>query len=1002
MPTDPPSEEPRLFGHFQLLRELGRGAQGIVWLAEDTVLRRHVALKMLSNAGLQSELIRERFRREAEVASRLEHPGICGVHAVGEVDGVPYIAMQFVRGQTLADLLDKARATDSSASDAAPENDSTITSLTGKDAISDVLRLIERAARALHAAHEAGLVHRDIKPANLMITPEGHPVILDFGLARDLEDVDSNLTETGAILGTPAYMAAEQLRGRRDEIDRRTDVYALGVTLFEALTLRRPFEAESFEQFYQLILNGTPLSPRKLNPRIPPDLGTVVEVAIERDRARRYASALELAEDLRRVRAFEPIRAKAPGPWARAVKWAKRHPTLAVAGGALTLFTLIGLGLLVRADLEQRRATREHLANAEQALAASEFASALESVAKARERDPDSARAVELKAEIERARDRAALEAQRSADLAAAREACATARERTAQHEADRARLAELRADLEAERTQVFDQFAPEVARAAFAEKEREALRLESSAQRTVSEAGEALNAAARLEARWGATPETERAFADHWFLLWSEALERGQRDEAERLQGLVTLHDHEQRYAARLLGHGTLTLGAVPFETELYLFRYESLELVDDPAAVPRLVPVPSDGLARTPRLARRDAATWDPCLRVTRVDAGGWAERNGLTPGVHLEAVDGERGRKGRDRLRARALDEPLELLCCGDGPAPTLALPAGEPAGFTVEVTAAPLFRSPANRLARGETRELAPGSYVVLAHAPGYLDQRVPVLVPRLGTVRLDVTLLRPEQVPVGFEYVPGGSFIAGGDPEAPESLSRAEVELGPFFLARRELTNAEWQRFLDDPEVSARIAASDVPLYVPREPRNGPMAAEVLGGPDAPVMGVSWNDVHDYLAWRNAAAERDGEAFVYDLPTELEWEKAARGVDGRAFAFGDRFDFALVVGFHSRERYLYDAPGGLEPRDESPYGMLDMTAHRREWTRDPGAIEDPSAPPLYRYRGGGWRSLRPYQYRAAARGMVEASFTSGDLGFRLAARPREDAPDDADQ
>ena len=181
----------------------------------------------------------------------------------------------------------------------------------------DALLLMERTARALHSAHEAGLIHRDIKPGNIMVTPEGEPVLLDFGLARNTEDGGQTLTETGQVLGTPAYMAAEQILGKRDEIDRRTDVYSLGATLFECLTLHRPFEAESFDQLYHRKLQGHHANARKLNPRIPPDLNTVVEVALDRDRTRRYSTALELADDLKRVRSFEPIRAKAAGPMTR-------------------------------------------------------------------------------------------------------------------------------------------------------------------------------------------------------------------------------------------------------------------------------------------------------------------------------------------------------------------------------------------------------------------------------------------------------------------------------------------------------------------------------------------------------------------------------------------------------------------------------------------------------------------------------------------------------------
>ena len=152
------------------------------------------------------------------------------------------------------------------------------------------------------------------------------------------------------------------------------------------------------------------------------------------------------------------------------------------------------------------------------------------------------------------------------------------------------------------------------------------------------------------------------------------------------------------------------------------------------------------------------------------------------------------------------------------------------------------------------------------------------------------------------------------------------------------------------------------------------------------------MGVSWNDVRDYLEWRNARAEAAGEPWIYDLPTELEWEKAARGVDGRAFPWGDRFDPALAVGLYNRSRNLYDAPGGIEPRDESPFGMQDAAGHRQEWTRDRYQV-DPNSPPFYRKRGGCWRLARAQSFRVASRSYEEAAYVGGNLGFRLVARLR---------
>lgn len=314
-------------GSYRLLGELGRGGQGIVYLAEDLRLRRRVALKVLPSLGLQAQELAPRFQREAEVASRLDHPGICAIYEAGAADGMLYIAMRYVEGRTLAAHLDATRGP--------------ATARTGVPAsrreIDATLELFEKCALSLHHAHESGVVHRDVKPTNVLIDGRGEPVILDFGVARGRDD--AALTRTGEFLGTPAYASPELLAGRRTDVDRRTDVYSLGVSLYEALTGRRPFEAPTPEGLFQAILTSEPPDPRRLNRALSADLRVVLETALEKDVRRRYATALDLALDLRAVRRREPIRAR-PAPAARRlVRWAQRAP----ARAALVLVLATGL-----------------------------------------------------------------------------------------------------------------------------------------------------------------------------------------------------------------------------------------------------------------------------------------------------------------------------------------------------------------------------------------------------------------------------------------------------------------------------------------------------------------------------------------------------------------------------------------------------------------------------------------------------------------------------------
>ncbi len=337
-------------GPYRLLREIGRGGQGRVYLAQDARLGRKVALKVLP-AGFSSASALRRLRREAAALSRLDHPGICTVYEAAEFDGIHFIAMRYLEGETLARLIEQEAGEAGGA--------------LSRTRMLRMVRIAERAARALHAAHQAGLVHRDVKPSNILVSRDDEPVILDFGLAQDgLGGGLESLTQTGALLGTPAYLAPEQLRAKAAPLDARTDVYAIGVTLYQCLTRHLPFEAESREALYHQILLEPPPDPDRHGVTLPRDLKTILATALEKDSGRRYPSALELAEDLRRFREYEPIRARPAGPILRLRRWSQRNPVLAAS--LLTLFLSLAAGLLVSLLLLDR--AREALRERETAL----------------------------------------------------------------------------------------------------------------------------------------------------------------------------------------------------------------------------------------------------------------------------------------------------------------------------------------------------------------------------------------------------------------------------------------------------------------------------------------------------------------------------------------------------------------------------------------------------------------------------------------------------------
>ena len=318
-PSTVDGPKPRV-AHYVLEREIGCGGQGHVYLATDLRMNRRVALKMLNHASLTPDKL-QRFRREVEVIARLDHPGLCTVYEADLDAARPYLAMRFVDGEDLSRKLASARGGGEPAFVRPQESTS----------LARLLHVFERAARALHAAHEAGVVHRDVKPANILLGEDDEPVIVDFGLARGHDSELAGLTRTDDVLGTPAYMAPELLASGHSSADRRVDVYALGVALYECLTLERPFSAEHREALFHSILHGEYENPRILNPLVGEDLRVVVATALERQPARRYATALEFAEDLRRVREYEPIRARRTGWIVRLRRWSQRNPGIAAA-----------------------------------------------------------------------------------------------------------------------------------------------------------------------------------------------------------------------------------------------------------------------------------------------------------------------------------------------------------------------------------------------------------------------------------------------------------------------------------------------------------------------------------------------------------------------------------------------------------------------------------------------------------------------------------------------
>jgi serine/threonine protein kinase len=348
-------------GDFRLVREVGRGGMGVVYEAEQLSLRRRVALKMLPLAAALEPRQLQRFRNEAVAAASLHHAHIIPVYAVGCERGVHFYAMQFIEGCTVAQLIkalqpegDRLAADAAATQDYRPGGDAPTpplavlsTQRSGARGLSYYRRVAEltaQAAEALEHAHGLGIIHRDVKPGNLLVDAAGKLWVGDFGLAR--LGADAGLTLSGDLLGTLRYMAPEQALARHGLVDHRADVYGLGATLYEMLTLRPAVTATERAEILRQVAFEEPTAPRKLDRAIPVELETVALKCLAKNPAERYATAGELAEDLRRWLADQPIRAKRPSLVQRGRRWARRHRAL-VGGGAAALLAGLGVALAV-------------------------------------------------------------------------------------------------------------------------------------------------------------------------------------------------------------------------------------------------------------------------------------------------------------------------------------------------------------------------------------------------------------------------------------------------------------------------------------------------------------------------------------------------------------------------------------------------------------------------------------------------------------------------------
>ncbi|MCA9285883.1 MAG: protein kinase [Phycisphaerales bacterium] len=947
----------RPLGDFVPVRILGEGGMGVVHLARQLSLDRFVALKVLRPEIARSNTAAVRLEREARAAAKLVHPNIVAVYAVGEARGVRFLAMEFVEGQGLDEVLDEA----AKKGERLP--------------VPTVLRWGAELARALDYAHGRGIVHRDVKPSNIRIGDDGRPRLLDFGIARDLRSELDTLTE--AFVGSPHYVAPEQVGRGGGRIDGRADVYALGVVLFECLTGRTPFLGGTLEQVLHDILTTEPPSPRTLNPALAPDIQVVVGKAMEKDPDRRYSSAGAFAADLEALLAYRPIAARGPGLPSRVRKWTRRRPvTATLVLAALALFVAVA-SLLVGQRLAAERQRRDEvdglLARAKSQVAwqedevgsyaklESQFQDMLESrftqyFSPERERQFTELEDAMTRRRVERdANAHATLDLlHRAEDLGAAAESVRTLRAQLyiAMHDA-----AELANDSAAMKAYL------DLAR-------------ENDPREVVPEVQGSTHALAIF-----AIPGAEL----HVFRMM---------DLAEVVAGA------EHRFVPLPCGYRSTALDPwaypemVPGAWALEVVRQGAdfqvgdlvLEVAGHPIRDAVLVACDHGELRRGDRLFAIDGQPVGDLYAANRLG-------NDVESARHR--FEFNRGDQRFEITWPSLADSGIELATpCAvarggaiaasvwrDGSRQSVELPPG----LALRTTAAPVVLGEASRIGEAPENEvlLDDGPHLIVARKAGYLLSCLPVRLKGGGRQDVVVELVPESMVPEEFVFVPPWRSTGGKG----------------FLIMEREVTLGEYLEFLNDPAVRAEIEASPTLIRVPRsgttvycaKDENGMYLPPEGTSLDVPAFGLSWRDAHAYSHWRTDRATAAGEPFVFELPTANEW--SAAGGSFCPFVYGERFRPKWFSSCFTRPTPGIE-PGMRFPIDRSAFGVYDLTGSVCEWTADWWREEVGQ-----RFlKGGSWAHAGPEERFRLPGGIGQREdFCDGTTGVRLVLRLTEPAP-----
>ena len=984
-----PPQQPLEIGPYRLMRPLGEGGMGIVYLAAQTEpIKRQVALKLV-RSGMTSEEFLVRFEAERQAIALMNHVNIAKVFDAGTTpDGNPYFAMEYAPGMPLKSYCEKEKL-----------------------GLEKRLGLFLQICDGVRHAHQKGIIHRDLKPSNIIVGNEGgKPVvkIIDFGVARSMDQrlTDKPLeTEAGKMVGTPEYMSPEQAEMGPAGIDTRTDVYALGVILYELICGLLPFDSETlrgggYTEMKWLICEVDPagpsqrlaestgkeklcqafgLTPASLERRLRGDLDWIAMQALDKDRSQRYQSAGELAEDIQRYLVHDPVLAGPPTLSYKLKKFSRKHRTGILSIAALLLISTVIAVLTWQAGIRETRLRRVERS-----------AGKLDQAERHQENYLALSRKLQSDAdawELQNSRHQGWLPAWHPETIT----------------------LFESRRDLTDTRSHLDTEFA--------------------AALRQLFEAGQE-------------APEDEKALLDRIRKNTEEIYaNRGRQGLRQRDRLLPAASFIEEPSRNQSL---SITVRTEPAGAQVYLYRYVEHEF--------HLLPLPfhpqRDGSLPEEQLLDRAVLEFEAIHDLELYAAQFQEGKDRFAPGDRFLAIGGKPVRS-RTELAvelgklAAGNSITVQVLRSGEKESVTWTpFPASrttKPGDLLPQVAAglkpgrllnihyqlgftfagSPLSPGPDNLLGmtpieKGDSIKLPRGSYLVVLELEGRPPVKIPIVVP--GSTA-EVAARIPEKLPAGFVYIAAGTFFAGGDDQsqARQNLEPFWYSLPGFFISRLEVSFEDYLRFLNDAEVLGRtddkgtiepladrselttqgLAGSRsrvllIPHYNGQalfgRTASGDWGRRSVVPVNGPLCGISMLAALEYAHWYTGSRS-DG--FTYRLPTDLEWEKAARGVDGRTHVWGEQPVGSFCRSESSRLRdFLFPESRGVFPNDESVYGVRDMA----------GSVLEPTTSRTIggyvSFRGGWYGTADDYLFHTSTRFGRPASRVQHDAGIRLVAEATE--------